>query len=82
MSDTGRLRIGWDSDMIIPSEYTEIPKQKTAVTDWSAFNYEDAKARLDIGYYDVFGKKPSKILALISSLEVRLLYEDPELAAD
>ena len=68
--------------MIVPSEYDSIPQEKTAVKDWSAFSQEDIDARLEVNYWDVWGKKPAKLLALISSLEIRILYEDAELAAN
>ena len=62
--------------MYLPSDYEEIETAKTAVRDFSSFDAEDRNSRLEIGYYDVFGKKPAELLALISSLEIRLLFED------
>ena len=41
LSDTGQLRIGWDSVMNVPDEFEQIPKSKLAIQDWSAFDQEN-----------------------------------------
>ena len=37
LDEKGLLRIVWDSEMVVPTEYRTIPGHKSAVKDWSAF---------------------------------------------
>ena len=46
--------------------------------DWSSFSEEDVKSRLEIGFYEIYGRKPAEYLALIDALELRILPADPE----
>ena len=50
--------------------------------DWSAFSAEDQESRLNvIGWFEVYGKKPAEYLALIDSLEIRIIPEDVDLVS-
>lgn len=64
-----------------PENYEEIPNEKVAVRDWSAFSAEEQESRLDIGWYEVYGQKPPEYLALIDSLEIRIIPEDIDLVS-
>ena len=53
-----------------------------AVRDWSVFSAEDQESRLNvIGWFEVYGKKPAEYLALIDSLEIRIIPEDVDLVS-
>lgn len=83
LSDYGLLRIGWDQPVRPLADFEKIfPDKKTAVRDWSAFDEEDVEARLELGYYKVWGEPPAVQLALIDSLELRILPADVTLATD
>ena len=47
--------------------------------DWTAFSEWDQENRLDYEWLEVNGQKPAELLALINSLELRIMpYDDEE----
>lgn len=73
LSDTGLLTIGWDRLMQQPPNYTGIPDEQIAISDWSAFSKEDVEQRLDFGVYSYPGEETGYWFAIINALEVRII---------
>ena len=63
----------------LPEEWNELEEKKIAVRDWSAFSEWDQENRLQYKWLEVNGQKPAELLALINSLELRIMpYDDEE----